>query len=180
MRAVADKIGMRIHSVLYGWAEFNSPDKSEVERTFAESQAALRTAEAFGADTVLLVPCRIGSRGGRAGSAGRGPGAAHAARVGVPDRVQPRERPLDESGLRRQRALRRLHQGAQPRDRHVSRVGQAADSAGGEDEGRHRARERQQQPMGHAGDLPAFRPIVPESLGQGVLRHRQSRALRPA
>ena len=67
MRAVADKIGMRIHSVLYGWAEFNSPDKSEVERTFAESQAALRTAEAFGADTVLLVPCRIGSRGGRAG-----------------------------------------------------------------------------------------------------------------
>jgi len=67
MRAVADKIGMRVHSVLYGWAEFNSPDKSEVERTFAESQAALRTAEAFGADTVLLVPCRIGSRGGRAG-----------------------------------------------------------------------------------------------------------------
>src|SRR5688572_20207438 len=23
MRAVADKIGMRVHSVLYGWAEFN-------------------------------------------------------------------------------------------------------------------------------------------------------------
>ena len=64
MRTVADKIGMRVHSVLYGWAEFNSPDRSEVERTFAESQAALRTAEVFGADTVLLVPCRIGSRGG--------------------------------------------------------------------------------------------------------------------
>jgi hypothetical protein len=30
MRAAADRIGMRIHSVLYGWAEFNSPDKSEV------------------------------------------------------------------------------------------------------------------------------------------------------
>ena len=56
MREVADTIGMRVHSVLYGWAEFNSPDKSEVERTFAESQAALRTAEAFGAETVLLVP----------------------------------------------------------------------------------------------------------------------------
>ena len=65
MRAVADKIGMRVHSVLYGWAEFNSPDKSEVDRTFAESQAALRSAEAFGADAVLLVPCRIGPRGGR-------------------------------------------------------------------------------------------------------------------
>ena len=73
MRAVADKIGMRIHSVLYGWAEFNNPDKSEVERTLAESQAALRTAEAFGADAVLLVPCRIGSRGARAGTPAEGP-----------------------------------------------------------------------------------------------------------
>jgi hexulose-6-phosphate isomerase len=61
-RAIAEKLGMRIHSVLYGWAEFNSPDPKEAERTFAESQAALRTAEAFGADTVLLVPCRIGPR----------------------------------------------------------------------------------------------------------------------
>ena len=68
MRAIADKIGMRVHSVLYGWAEFNSPDKSEVDRTFAESQAALRSAEAFGADAVLLVPCRIGPRGGRGAS----------------------------------------------------------------------------------------------------------------
>jgi hexulose-6-phosphate isomerase len=65
MRIVAEKLGMRIHSVLYGWAEFNSPDKSEVDRTFAESEAALRSAEAFGADAVLLVPCRIGPRGGR-------------------------------------------------------------------------------------------------------------------
>jgi L-ribulose-5-phosphate 3-epimerase len=73
MRAIADKIGMRIHSVLYGWAEFNSPDKSEVDRTFAESQAAIRTAEAFGADAVLLVPCRIGSRGGRRGAPAEGP-----------------------------------------------------------------------------------------------------------
>jgi hexulose-6-phosphate isomerase len=68
LRKVADSLGMRVHSVLYGWAEFNSPDKSEVDRTFAESEAALRTAEAFGADTVLLVPCRIGSRGGRGGA----------------------------------------------------------------------------------------------------------------
>lgn len=68
MRAVADKLGMRVHSVLYGWAEFNSPDRSEVDRTFAESQAALRSAEAFGADAVLLVPCRIGPRGGRRGA----------------------------------------------------------------------------------------------------------------
>ncbi len=63
MREVAEKLGMRVHSVLYGWAEFNSPDRSEVERTFAESQAALQTAQAFGAETVLLVPCRIGGQG---------------------------------------------------------------------------------------------------------------------
>jgi hexulose-6-phosphate isomerase len=69
MRVLAEKLGMRIHSVLYGWAEFNSADPSEVERTLAESQGALRTAEAFGADTVLLVPCRIGGRGRRRGAA---------------------------------------------------------------------------------------------------------------
>jgi L-ribulose-5-phosphate 3-epimerase len=75
MRATADKLGMRIHSVLYGWAEFNSRDRSEVDRTFAESEAALRTAEAFGADTVLLVPCRIG--GGASGRrAAQGPALA--------------------------------------------------------------------------------------------------------
>jgi hexulose-6-phosphate isomerase len=72
MRKVADGLGMRIHSVLYGWAEFNNPDKNEVDRTFAEAQGALRSAEAFGADAVLLVPCRIGPRGGR----GRGAAAA--------------------------------------------------------------------------------------------------------
>jgi L-ribulose-5-phosphate 3-epimerase len=66
MRVAADKLGMRIHSVLIdNWSEFNSPDPSLVERSFAVSQAALRTAEAFGADTVLLVPGRIGGGGGR-------------------------------------------------------------------------------------------------------------------
>lgn len=63
MREAAEKLGMRIHSVLYGWAEFNSPDRADVDRTFAESQAALQTAQAFGAETVLLVPCRIGGQG---------------------------------------------------------------------------------------------------------------------
>jgi L-ribulose-5-phosphate 3-epimerase len=73
MRGVAEKIGMRVHSVLYGWAEFNSPDKAEVDRTFVESEAALRCAEAFGADAVLLVPCRIGQRGGRGATPPTGP-----------------------------------------------------------------------------------------------------------
>ncbi len=73
MRRAAEKIGLRIHSVLYGWAEFNSADRSEVERTFAESQGALRTAEAFGADALLLVPCRIGARRAAGGAPPQGP-----------------------------------------------------------------------------------------------------------
>ena len=80
LRKVADGVGMRVNSVLYGWAEFNSPDKSEVDRTFAEAQDALRSAEAFGADTVLLVPCRIGPRGGR-GAPDRT--SAHSVRLAV-------------------------------------------------------------------------------------------------
>jgi sugar phosphate isomerase/epimerase len=69
IRAAADKLGMRIHSVLIdGWGEFNSPDQSVVNRSFVQSQGALRTAEAFGADTVLLVPGRIGGSSGRVAS----------------------------------------------------------------------------------------------------------------
>src|SRR5688500_12734677 len=79
MRQVAEGLGMRVHSVLYGWAEFNHPDRSEVDRTFAEAQGALRSAEAFGADAVLLVPCRIGSRGGRGAAA-----ASAAANIRMP------------------------------------------------------------------------------------------------
>lgn len=73
LRATADRLGMKIHSVLYGWAEFNSPDSAEVQRTFDESADALRTAQAFGADAVLLVPCRIGGGGSRPGAIAKGP-----------------------------------------------------------------------------------------------------------
>jgi L-ribulose-5-phosphate 3-epimerase len=59
-RASAEKVGMRIHSVLRGWAEFNSPDQAKVESTLKTTENALRAAQGFGADAVLLVPCRIG------------------------------------------------------------------------------------------------------------------------
>jgi hexulose-6-phosphate isomerase len=59
-RKVAEKCGMRIHSVLRGWAEFNSDDPSKVAQSLAVSEDALRAAQAYGADAVLLVPCRIG------------------------------------------------------------------------------------------------------------------------
>jgi predicted xylose isomerase-like sugar epimerase len=56
-RKVAEKCGMRIHSVLRGWAEFNSDDASKVEKTFAVTEDALRSAQGYGAETVLLVRC---------------------------------------------------------------------------------------------------------------------------
>ncbi|MGA2618290.1 MAG: sugar phosphate isomerase/epimerase family protein [Thermoguttaceae bacterium] len=57
-RRLAEKHGMRIHSVLYGWANFNQP--AAVEGDLAAVRTALRAAQGYGADTVLLVPCRIG------------------------------------------------------------------------------------------------------------------------
>src|ERR1035437_9247372 len=58
-RKGAEKCAMRIHSVLRGWAEFNSDDQSKVAQTLAVTEDALRAAQGYGADAVLLVPCRI-------------------------------------------------------------------------------------------------------------------------
>jgi L-ribulose-5-phosphate 3-epimerase len=59
-RAVAEKLGMRVHSVLRGWMEFNSDDSKKVEDSLEKTRLALRAAKAYGADAILLVPCRIG------------------------------------------------------------------------------------------------------------------------
>jgi L-ribulose-5-phosphate 3-epimerase len=59
-RAVAEKLGLKIHSVLRGWAEFNHADAAKAEQSFVATEKALRAAQGFGADAVLLVPCRIG------------------------------------------------------------------------------------------------------------------------
>jgi L-ribulose-5-phosphate 3-epimerase len=57
-RKLAEKYGMKIHSVLYGWANFNVPEEADAD--VARVESALRTARAYGAETLLLVPCRIG------------------------------------------------------------------------------------------------------------------------
>jgi hexulose-6-phosphate isomerase len=59
-KAVAEKLGMRVHSVLRGWMEFNSDDPKRVESSLESTRKALRAARAYGADDILLVPCRIG------------------------------------------------------------------------------------------------------------------------
>lgn len=58
-RAIAEKLGMRVHSVLRGWMKFNSAEPKDVEKTLEDSRVALRAAKAYGADAILLVPCRI-------------------------------------------------------------------------------------------------------------------------
>jgi L-ribulose-5-phosphate 3-epimerase len=54
----ADKLGMKIHSVLYGWANFNRA--GSVAKDLAAVTTALEACRGYGAGTLLLVPCRIG------------------------------------------------------------------------------------------------------------------------
>ncbi len=62
IRAAAEKLGLRVHSVIRGWAAFNSANQSEVDQTFQVTADAILAAEAYGADAVLTVPCRIAAR----------------------------------------------------------------------------------------------------------------------
>jgi len=59
-RKLADAAGIRIHSVMRGWCQFNNADATKVEASIASVETALRTAKAYGADALLVVPCRIG------------------------------------------------------------------------------------------------------------------------
>ncbi len=58
-RKTADELGMRIHSVLRGWTNFNSPDADQVAQDIASIDTALRACQAYGAEALLLVPCRL-------------------------------------------------------------------------------------------------------------------------
>jgi len=59
-RVVAEKLGLKVHSVLRGWMEFNSEDPQKVEDSLEKVRQALRAAKAYGADAILVVPCRVG------------------------------------------------------------------------------------------------------------------------
>ncbi len=58
-RRDAEQMEMRIHSVLRGWTNFNSPKSEQVAQDIASVETALQTAQAYGADDILLVPCRL-------------------------------------------------------------------------------------------------------------------------
>ena len=59
-RAIAEKHGLRVHSFMVGWAEFNSADDAKRRASIEDVKRLIRVAAAYGADTILLVPCRVG------------------------------------------------------------------------------------------------------------------------
>ncbi|MDO5113357.1 MAG: sugar phosphate isomerase/epimerase family protein [Planctomycetia bacterium] len=59
-RLVAEKLEMEIHSVLRGWTNFNSPDTAQVQQDIESVELTLQTAKGYGANAILLVPCRTG------------------------------------------------------------------------------------------------------------------------
>jgi L-ribulose-5-phosphate 3-epimerase len=59
-RALAEQMGMRVHSVLRGWMSFNSDDPKAVKASQEQVRLALRAAKGYGADAILVVPCKVG------------------------------------------------------------------------------------------------------------------------
>jgi hexulose-6-phosphate isomerase len=80
-RKLVEKTGLRVHSVLRGWAAFNSSVPADVQSSFVRCEDALRTAQWLGADAVLMVTCRIPVQQGRGGG---GLGAAPPFRMPEP------------------------------------------------------------------------------------------------
>ena len=56
-RLIAEKHGLRIHSVMRGWTNFNQPNNYDGD--IESVKTALRAASGYGADAILLVPCKI-------------------------------------------------------------------------------------------------------------------------
>ena len=58
-RQIAEKHGIYVHSVIPRWMNFNQPNNYDAD--IEAVKATLRVASAYGADTILLVPCQIGN-----------------------------------------------------------------------------------------------------------------------
>ena len=62
IKKAAENTGIRIHSVLHGWASFNSSDFTKVNGNLKQTVDSLVSAQILGADNILLVPGRINTR----------------------------------------------------------------------------------------------------------------------
>ena len=58
-RKMAEKLGMKIHSRALRLGQLQQPDQPS-KATSPSVETALRACQGYGADAVLLVPCRIG------------------------------------------------------------------------------------------------------------------------
>ena len=60
-RLTAEKHGLKIHSFMGGWTDFNSPDGDVRRKSIEDVKRLIRLASAYGASAILLVPsCRVG------------------------------------------------------------------------------------------------------------------------
>lgn len=59
-RRTAEKHGLCIHSLMSGGADFNNPDPDARKRSFDVMVERIQVTAAYGASTMLLVPCRVG------------------------------------------------------------------------------------------------------------------------
>jgi hexulose-6-phosphate isomerase len=87
-RKLIEKVGLRVHSVLRGWAAFNSTVPEQVQSSFVVTENAMRTAQWLGADAVLIVTCQVpvpafNPGGGRGRGEGRRAGGAAAPAAGA-------------------------------------------------------------------------------------------------
>jgi hexulose-6-phosphate isomerase len=58
-RKMVESQGMKIHSVLFGWGSVNGGETA-MAKSIAEMETSLRAAQGYGAEAVLIVPCKIG------------------------------------------------------------------------------------------------------------------------
>ena len=59
-RQMAERFGLRIHSFMGGWAQFNHDNADERKKSIEDVKRMIRLTAAYGASAILLVPCRIG------------------------------------------------------------------------------------------------------------------------
>ncbi len=165
-RKLAESPPMEIHSVLYGWANFNSEKAESVTGELAKVDRALKAAR-LRANALPLVPCRLTRS------------------VKVP---QPREFDieLDEktSYVRQGRPGRQL-----PYAEYIAEQNRATDASRkavealipvAEKTGVIIAGERLEPVLGQAESVRQFRRLFRQPVRQGLFRHRQSRQVREA
>ncbi|MEI6646526.1 MAG: sugar phosphate isomerase/epimerase family protein [bacterium] len=58
-RKCAEQHGLKIHSLMYGWAQFNHATEEARRKSIDDAKRALEITAEFGATAMLLVPCRI-------------------------------------------------------------------------------------------------------------------------